>query len=79
MTSTVYMGVYMAGPTSQRAKVPLFGRARRLHIEQHQRCLRVSVNGIQRPPTAVLAEDSLGSTPDCSACNTYGTRQSTMC
>jgi hypothetical protein len=52
----------MAGQTSQSAKVPLLGHARRLHIEQHQCCLHV--NGIQRPPTAVLAEDSLGSNPD---------------
>ncbi len=59
-TTALNLAASMAGPTSQRAKVPLFGCARCLHTEQHQRCSGLHVNSIQRPPTAVLAEDSLG-------------------
>jgi hypothetical protein len=53
----------------RRVEVPLFGPARRL---AHRTNAVWHVNGAATP-TAVLGEDTSGSTPVGSALNTYGT------
>ena len=57
-------------PASRRAEVPLFGLARRLHIEP---TMFAYLNGTATP-TAVLGEDLSGSIPVGSAHHTRGNR-----